>query len=72
MTLHVVWHQREWEIWPDLQWHYTKTQQPRKSLSVTIDNKLSFDEDIINSCKTANKELNALNRANHYMKQNQK
>ena len=52
--------------------HYTKTQQPRKSLSVTIDNKLSFDEDIINSCKTANKELNALNRANHYMKQNQK
>ena len=35
-------------------------------LGVTIDNKLSFDEHIINICKTANKKLNALNRINHY------
>ena len=41
-------------------------------LGVTIDNKLSFDEHIINICKTANKKLNALSRINHYMKQNQK
>ena len=41
-------------------------------LCVTIDNKLSFDEYIINICKTANKKLNALSRINHYMKQNQK
>ena len=40
---------------------------------VTIDNKLSFDEHIINICKTANKKLNdTLSRINHYMKQNQK
>ena len=41
-------------------------------LGVTIDNKLSFDEHIINICKTANKKLNALSRINHYMNQNQK
>ena len=41
-------------------------------LGVTIDNKLFFDEHIINICKTANKKLNALSRINHYMKQNQK
>ena len=41
-------------------------------LGVTIDNKLSFDEHMINICKTANKNLNALSRINHYMKQNQK
>ena len=43
-----------------------------KMLGVTIDNKLSFDEHIINICKTANKKPNALSRINHYMKQNQK
>ena len=41
-------------------------------LGVTIDNKLSFDEHIINICKAANKTLNVLSRINHYMKQNQK
>ena len=41
-------------------------------LGVTIDNKLSFDEHIINICKTANKKLNVLSRINHYMKQIQK
>ena len=41
-------------------------------LSVTIDNKFSFDEHVINICKTANKILNPLSRINHYMKQNQK
>ena len=35
---------------------------------VTIDKRLSFDGHIINICKTANKELNALSRINHYMK----
>ena len=43
-----------------------------KKLGVTIDSKLSFNEHIINICKRANKKLNALNRINHYMKQNQK
>ena len=43
-----------------------------KILGVTIDNKLSFDEHIINICKTANKKLKAFSRTNHYMKQNQK
>ena len=43
----------------------------KKILGVTID-KLSFDEHIINICKTANKKLKALSRINHYMKQNQK
>ena len=41
-------------------------------LGVTIDNKLSFEEHIINTCKTANKRLNTLSRINQYMKQNQK
>ena len=43
-----------------------------KILGVTIDNKLSFDENVINICKTANKKLNALSRIDHYRKQNQK
>ena len=38
-----------------MQWYYTKTHQPRKILGVAIDNKLSFDEHIINIYKTANK-----------------
>ena len=49
-----------------------KHSSHKKILGVTIDNKLSFDEHIINICKTANKKLNALSRINHYMKQNQK
>ena len=49
-----------------------KHNSHEKMLGVTLDNKLSFDEHIINICKTANKKLNALNRINHYMKQNQK
>ena len=49
-----------------------KHSSHEKILGVTIDNKLSFDEHIINICKTANKKLNALGRINHYMKQNQK
>ena len=43
-----------------------KHRSHEKILGVTIDNKFSFDEHIIN------KKLNALSRANHYMKQNQK
>ena len=49
-----------------------KHSSHEKILGVTIDNKLSFDEHIINICKTANKKLNALSRINQYMKQNQK
>ena len=49
-----------------------KQRSHEKLLGVTIDNKISFDEHIINICKTANKKLNALSRINHYMKQNQK
>ena len=45
-----------------------KHSSHEKNLGVTIDNKLSFDEHIINICKTANKKLNALSR----IKQNQK
>ena len=45
-----------------------KHSSHEKILGVTIDNKLSFDEHIINICKTANKKLNALSR----IKQNQK
>ena len=45
-----------------------KHRSHEKILGVTIDNKLSFDEHIINICKTANKKLNALSRINHYMK----
>ena len=41
-------------------------------LAVTIDNKLSFDEHIINICKRANKTLNVLSSINQYMEQNQK
>ena len=41
-------------------------------LGLTNDNKLSFDEYIINICKTVNKKVNALSRINYYMKQNQK
>ena len=41
-----------------------------KMLGVTIDKKLSFDEHIINICKTANKKFSALSRINHYMEQN--
>ena len=44
----------------------------KNMLGVAIDNKLFFDEHIINIWKTANKTLNALSRINHYMKQNQK
>ena len=49
-----------------------KHSSHEKVLGVTIDDKISFDEHIINICKTANKKLNALSRINHYMKQNQK
>ena len=49
-----------------------KHSSHEKFLDVTIDNKLSFDEHIINICKTANKKLDPLSRINHYMKQNQK
>ena len=48
-----------------------KHNSHEKILGVTTDNKLSFDEHIINICKKANKKLNALSRINHYMKQNQ-
>ena len=49
-----------------------KHSSHEKNLGVTIDNKLSFDEHIINICKIANKKLNALSRINHFMKQNQR
>ena len=49
-----------------------KHSSHEKILGVTIDNKLSFDEHIINIYKTANKKLNALSRINHCMEQNQK
>ena len=49
-----------------------KHNSHEKMLGVTIDNKLSSDEHIINIFKRANKKLNALSRINHYMKQNQK
>ena len=49
-----------------------KHSSHEKHLGVTIGNKLSFDEHIINICKTANKKPSALSRINHYMKQNQK
>ena len=45
-----------------------KHSSHEKILGVTIDNKLSFNEHIINICKTANKKLSALSRINHYMK----
>ena len=49
-----------------------KHSSHEKIVGVTIGNKLSFDEHIINICKAANKKLNALSSINHYMKQNQK
>ena len=49
-----------------------KHSSHEKILGVIIDNKLSFDEHIINICKTANTKLNVLSKINHYMKQNQK
>ena len=49
-----------------------KHSSHEKNLGVTIDNKLSFNEHIINIYKIANKKLNALSRINHYVKQNQK
>ena len=49
-----------------------KHSSHKKAFSVTTDNNISFDEHIINICKTANKKLNTLSRINHYMKQNQK
>ena len=47
-----------------------KHNSHKKFLGVTIDNKLSFDEHIINICKTANKKLITLGRVNYDMKQN--
>ena len=49
-----------------------KHRSQEKILGVTIDNKLSFNEHIINICITANKKLISLSIINHYMKQNQK
>ena len=49
-----------------------KHSSHEKNLVVIIDHKLSFDEHVINICKTANKKINALSRINHYMKENQK
>ena len=49
-----------------------KYSSHEKILGITIDNTLSFDEHVINICKTANKKLNALSRINYYMIQNQK
>ena len=49
-----------------------KHSSHEKNLGVTIDNRLSFGEHVINICKTADKKLNAVSRMNHYMKQNQK
>ena len=46
--------QKKWVIWPDLQWYYTKTQQPQNIFRLTIDNERSSD-DRINICRTANK-----------------
>ena len=43
-----------------------------KTLGVTVDSKLLFDEDINNIYKTGNKKINTLSKINHYMKQNQK
>ena len=49
-----------------------KHSNHKNVLGLTNDNKLSFDEYIINICKTVNKKVNALSRMNYYMKQNQK
>ena len=45
------------QIDTNMQWYYTKIRQLRKNFSLTIDNKFSFDEHIINICKTANEKL---------------
>ena len=49
-----------------------KYSSHEKIFGVTIDNKLSFDEHIVSTCKTAHKNLTTLSRINHYMKQSQK
>ena len=49
-----------------------KRSSQEKILDVTIDDKLSFDEHIINIYKTANKKLSTLSSINHYIKQNKK
>ena len=49
-----------------------KHNSHEKPLGVTIDNKFSFDENITNIPKTTKKNLNALSRLIHYMKQNQR
>ena len=49
-----------------------KHSSHEKILGGNTDNKLSFDQHIINNRKTANKKLNAFGRINRYMKQNQK
>ena len=49
-----------------------KHSSHEKILGGNTDNKLSFDEHIINIRKTANKKLKAFGRINHHMKQNQK
>ena len=72
VSLHDVWHKREWAIWPDFNYITLKNSSCKKSLGVAIDNKLSVDEDINNICEISNKKLNALTRINHYIKQKQK
>ena len=49
-----------------------KHNSHEKILGVTIDNRLTFDEHILVIWKTANKNLNALSKVNHYATQNQK
>ena len=49
-----------------------KPSSHQRILVVIFGNKFSFDEHIINICKTANNKLTALSRINHYIKQNQK
>ena len=49
-----------------------KPSSHQRILVVIIGNEFSFDEHIINICKTANNKLTALSRINHYIKQNQK
>ena len=39
-----------------------KHSSHEKILGVTSDNKLSFDEHIINTCKTADRKLNSLSK----------
>ena len=49
----------------DLMWNGITLKH--SSHEKTIDNKLSFDEHIINIYKTANKKHNALSSINHYI-----